>query len=370
MRDTHEPQVIVTVTLNAALGVSYEAHGVTWDGVNQVTGVRYRAAGRGVAVARVLHTFGHEVIAAGLAGGSAGEMIRADLARSGIPAEFTPIGRESRRVLEVRDSANGHRLAFSEPGPYITTEELGRFAADYRRWLAGATAVVLCGSLPAGMPPEIYGSLASWAAEAGVPAILDAGGPALRYGAGAGRHPALVIPDPHDLRGVGGAAGEGWPPPGLAPGVPGVGGAAGEGRPLPGPAPGVPGVGGAAGGGPAAPGSAPAVPGDLDPRLLVAGGAGAVALVSAREVRVVTAGGQWRARLPASDGPGWPRDALVAGLVPGVLLGWSWPDRLRHAVALGASSSADGEVDLEAYERLVGAVIVDQPDALAAEAGT
>ena len=308
MVNTHEPQVIVTVTLNAALGVSYEARGVTWDGVNQVTAVRYRAAGRGVAVARVLHTFGHEVIAAGLAGGSAGEMIRADLARSGIPAEFTPIGRESRRVLEVRDGADGRRLRLSEPGPYITTEELGRFAADYRRWLAGATAVVLCGSLPAGMPPEIYGSLASWAAEAGVPAILDAGGPALRHGAG--RRPALVIPDPD---------------------------------------------------GPAAAHPDPGGPGGLDPQGLVAGGAGAVALLSAHAIRAVTAGGQWRARLPAADGPAWSRDALVAGLVPGVLLGWSWPDRLRHAVALGASASADGDVNLEAYERLVGAVIVDPP---------
>ena len=167
--------MIVTITLNTALGVCYQARQVAWDATNQVSGVRYQAAGRGVAVARVLHTFGHEVIAAGLAGGSAGEMIRADLARSGIPADFTAIGRESRRLLEVRDGANGRRLRFSEPGPYITTEELGRFAADYRRWLAGATAVVLCGSLPAGMPPEIYATLATYADDAGVPVVLDAG---------------------------------------------------------------------------------------------------------------------------------------------------------------------------------------------------
>jgi hypothetical protein len=59
-----------------------------------------------------------------------------------------------------------------------------------------------------------------------------------------------------------------------------------------------------------------------------------------------------------SGGPAWPRDALVAGLVPGVLLGWSWPDRLRHAVALGASAAQTGEVDLARYEQLVAQVIV------------
>jgi tagatose 6-phosphate kinase len=288
-------RVIVTITLNAALGVSYEARQVAWDRLNEVTAVRHRAAGRGVAVARVLHTFGHEVVAAGLAGGAAGEMIREDLSRLGIPTEFTWIGHESRRVLDVRDTADGRLLSFTEPGPYITTEELGRFAADYRKLLAGATAVVLCGSLPAGIPPEIYGTLATYAAEARVPAILDAGGEELRYGAA--RRPALVIP-------------------------------------------------------------ATDVPG---PQALLAGGAGAVALVCDDVIQAVTPGGQWQAKLASVAGP-WPRHAVVAGLIPGVLLGWSWEDRLRHAVALGASAGVAGEVDVAAYERLMAQVVVDPPE--------
>jgi tagatose 6-phosphate kinase len=295
--------VIVTVTLNAALGVSYQASAVRWGAPNQVTAVRHRAEGRGVAVARVLHTFGHEVIAAGLAGGAAGEMIREDLSRLGIPTGFTWIGKESRRLLEVTDTADGRRLSFTEPGPYITTEELGRFAADYRRLLAAATAVVLCGSLPAGMPEEIYATLATYAAEAGVPAILDAGGPALRYAAA--RRPALVIPA-----------------------------------------------------------SAAA-----DAPSLVASGAGAVALLSGHTIEAVTAQGRWCASLEAA--PSWPRHAVVAGLVPGVLLGWSWPDRLRHAAALGASASAAGEVDLVAYERFIGQVRIGPaaPPAIPPNAG-
>jgi tagatose 6-phosphate kinase len=291
--------MIVTVTLNAALGVAYEARQVTLGAANQVSSVRYLAAGRGIAVARVLHTFGHEVAAAGLAGGAAGEMIRADLARSGIPADFTSIRRESRRVLEIRDTGAGQCTKLGEPGPYITTEELGRFAADYRRLLAGASAVVLCGSLPAGMPTEIYGTLATYATEAGVPAIIDAAGPALRYGAA--RRPALVIPED---------------------------------------------------------------PAACDPAQLVAGGAAAVALLADHEIRAVTGAGQWRAWLPPAPESAWSRAALVAGLVPGMLLGWSWQDRLRHAVALGAASRGSGEIDLACYERLLARVQVEPPDAL------
>ena len=143
-------------------------------------------------VARVLRAFGHDVLAAGLAGGASGELIIQDLARSGVPTAFTLIRGESRRFFRFADPGNdGPALRFSEPGPYITTEELGRFAADYRRLLAGAAAVVLCGSLPDGLPADTYGSLVTYAAEAGVPVILDAGGEELKHAVGHG--PDLVV---------------------------------------------------------------------------------------------------------------------------------------------------------------------------------
>ncbi len=185
--------MIVTVTLNPALQVDYEAGRIAVGTANPVRRVRYRTGGRGLAVARVLQTFGHDVVAAGLAGGSAGEFIRNELARAGVATEFTRISAESRRVVAITDSATGTVTSFAEPAPYITTEELGRLATDYRALLAGATAIVLCGSLPDGLPPEIYGSFASYAAGAGVPVILDAAGAALLHGAARG--PELVIPE-------------------------------------------------------------------------------------------------------------------------------------------------------------------------------
>jgi fructose-1-phosphate kinase PfkB-like protein len=303
--------VIVTVTLNAALDVSYEVDGVSWDGLNHVTAPRHRAAGRGVTVARVLHTFGHEVTAAGLAGGATGEQIRADLARSGVATGFTLTGRESRRVVWVTDIKRHATACFREPAPYITTEELGRFAADYRRLLRDATGVVLCGSLAAGLPPEIYGTLATYAADVGVPVILHARGSALRYGMA--RRPALVVPD------------------------------TGAANPAPGPG----------------------------ARESLAAGARAVVMPSGEGILAAAGGGSWRAYgvpLPAGgavgrplDGawPGGARGALVAGLVPGVLLGWPWPDRLRHALALAAAADHSGEIDISAYEQYVAQVIVE-----------
>ena len=284
--------MIVTVTLNPALQVGYQAKRVSRGSANPVSRVTYRAGGRGLAVARVLHTFGHDVVAAGLVGGGAGEVIRAELARAGVATQFTWITGESRRVLEVADESDGTVTTFSEPAPYITTEELGRLAADYRSLMADATAAVLCGSLPDGLPSETYGSLASYAAEAGVPVVLHASGSALRHAVR--RRPALAISGPD--------AG--------------------------------------------------------DPAELLTSGAAAVAVVSGSGARAVTADGEWLAGLDGQQVDAATRDAMVAGFVPGVALSWSWPDTLAHAVALARSSNPGGEVDLEAYERLLTQVTV------------
>jgi len=327
--------VIVTVTLNAALHVAYTAGapaaeallapgGTTPpsppEGIIPVSRPSYRAGGRGVTVARVLRAFGHDVLAAGLVGGASGEVIKEDLAKSGVPTAFTLIRGESRRFFRFAGpEQDGPARRFAEPGPYITTEELGRFAADYRRLMTGAAAVVLCGSLPDGLPADTYGSLVTYAAEAGVPVILDAGGEELEHAVGHG--PDLVVAE----------AG----PDGGAPGAEEFGAA------------------------------------------LIRMGAGAAAVAAGGLVRAVTAAGTWTARVEAADAAGTAserppaRGALVAGLVPGQLLGWSWPDRLRHALALaaggaGAWTRAPGgaedrdHVDLAAYERLLDAVRVDQ----------
>ena len=112
---------------------------------------------------------------------------------------------------------------------------------------------------------------------------------------------------------------------------------------------------------------------------MVAAGVGAVVTMSGSAVTVLTGEQEWRARLdgslpglpgqpgqPGAGPPGQPepgprmsRDALVAGFVPGVTLGWSWPDSLRHAVSLAATAGLSGRVDLVTYERLLPEVVVE-----------
>jgi tagatose 6-phosphate kinase len=293
--------VILAVSLNATLSVGYEAERVTWGAANHLSRMTARAGGGGLAVARVLTGLGEEVVAAGFAGGGAADLIEADLARSGVATAFTRIGRESRRVIEVQDEAREQTTRLTEPAPFITTEELGRFAAEYRKLLSGMDAAVLSGGLPAGLPVDIYASLASYATEAGVPVIIHAGGPALWHGLS--RQPALVLP----------ASTAGAPSAGVSAG----------------------------------------------PSGLVARGAGAAAMVSGPAVLAATSRLRWRAALDDLPGLSLSGEAVVAGLLPAVAQGWTWPDALRHAVALGAAADPAGEVDLDGYELLSSEVSVE-----------
>jgi len=313
--------VILTVALNATVNVSYEAEEIAWGAPNHISRMTSRAGGGSLAVARVLAGLGEDVLVAGFAGGGGGDLIEADLARAGVATAFTRIGRESRRVIEVLDEAREESTRLSEPAPFITTEELGRFAGEFRKLLPGLDAVVLSGALAAGLPLDMYASLASYAAEASVPAIVHAGGPVLWRTLD--RHPALVLIA--STAGVPGAGVSESPAALLARGSRAavmLSGAA---------------LLAAAGPGPARP--APGGPADSGPA-----GSGP--------------DGQWRAALEGYPGLSLSAEAVVAGLLPAVTQGWSWPDALRHAVALGASADLLGEVDLDAYDLLSSEVVL------------
>jgi fructose-1-phosphate kinase PfkB-like protein len=162
--------------------------------------------------------------------------------------------------------------------------------------------VVLSGGLPSGLPLDIYASLVSYATDAGIPAIVHAGGPALWQSLSRG--PELVLPA-------------------STAGPPGAGQSSG-------------------------------------PAALVAWGAAAAVVVSGAAVLAATGRGpELRATLDGYPGLALSGEAVVAGLLPAVAQGWKWPDALRHAVALAAAADPSGAVDLDAYDLLSSGVSVD-----------
>jgi tagatose 6-phosphate kinase len=295
-------RVILCVTLNAALDVTYRVDEVRRHAGNRVTAVADRAGGKGVNVARVLHALGEDVVVTGLVGGGVGARIRADAQAAGLADEFQEVAGESRRTLAVVDESTGDATGFWEPGPTIAPHDWARFLDRYHRLLAGAGAVVLSGSLPPGLSPGVYANLVHHAREAGVPALLDADAEALVAGVAAG--PDVVKPNVDELR------------------------------------------------------RATGLPDHLQAAdALRARGADAVVVSAGPDGLIAsTPDGRWAVRPPArvAGNPTGAGDACVAALARGIVRGADWPDRLADAVALSASAvlrPLAGDVDLPAYRR-------------------
>ena len=315
--------MIVVVCLNPALDVTHHVGAVDWGGVNRPRAVRARPGGKGLNVARTLHALGVDVLVLGLVGGVTGDGVAAALRELGVPAALTPVAGETRRTFTVvDDSVADHGVtAFHEAGPEAGEEEFAGFRRGYEQALEAATAVVLSGSLPPGLEAGTYATLIKTAAAAGVPAVLDTHGEALRRGAAAG--PAIVKPNLAEL-------------------------AALAGRPL------SPGVDRAADRA-----TVKAAAGELD-------GAEAVVITLGPDgLLAATGDGCWRARPPAAmagnaTGAG---DAVAAALAHGLVLGRPWDERLRHAAALGAATAAApvaGEFRHQDYLGALSAVAVEE----------
>jgi tagatose 6-phosphate kinase len=185
----------------------------------------------------------------------------------------------------------------------VLPEEWARFRETYEALLDRVSVVVLCGSLPPGLPEDAYAVLVRAARARGVPALVDTSGPALLAALPAA--PALVKPNADELADATGRS---------------------------------------------------------DPRaaaeaLRAAGAEAVVASLGPEGLLAVTPQGAWRAR-PAERLRGNPTgagDAAVAALAAGLAADDTWPVRLAEAVALSAAAVAAplaGSFDPAVHRRL------------------
>jgi tagatose 6-phosphate kinase len=305
--------VILTVTLNTALDITYQVPALRPGGVHRVAGVHERPGGKGVNVARVLHELREPVLATGLVGGGTGASIRALL--GDLRHSFVDISGPSRRTTVVADGSAA--TSFWEPGPEVTGPEWERFVSHYGALLQVSRVAVLSGSLPPGLPVDAYARLIELAHSLDVPVVLDTSGEPLTAGIAA--RPDIVKPNAHEL-----AMASGMPVGVFEPGAAELT----EAEAL-------------AAADAVRSGAATAVVASLGPYGLIAS----------------TVDGRWYARPDAAlaGNPTGAGDATVAALARGLAYRLPWPQRLVEAVGLsGAAVLAPvaGAVSLTDYQRL------------------
>jgi len=191
--------VILTLTLNAALDITYDVDALVPRSTHRVRHTRQRAGGKGVNVASVLSRLGVPVTASGFLGGRTGVDISADLDARALPQAFFRCAGESRRTVNVVSAGDGDATIFNEPGPVITNGEWSALVDGIPELFvrSRAAVLVLSGSLPPGVPEDAFARLVALARDHGVTSVVDAGGAALRQAVGA--HPDVVKPNLAEL---------------------------------------------------------------------------------------------------------------------------------------------------------------------------
>jgi len=187
--------LIGTVTLNLALDVTYGVEELVVGGSHRVTSTQQRAGGKGVNVARVAASLGHQVLALGFVGGLTGEIVAEELFDAGLTAMLTPILGETRRTVAIVNGVDGDATIFNEVGPSVSDDEWRAFH-DRMPW-ARLDVLACSGSLPPGLPADAYAELAVRARHHDVLSVIDVGGDALVAAAKAG---AVVRSNAAELR--------------------------------------------------------------------------------------------------------------------------------------------------------------------------
>ncbi|MGC6769806.1 hexose kinase [Enterococcus sp. LJL128] len=190
--------MILTITMNPSVDMSYPLASFKLDTVNRVEKVSKTAGGKGLNVSRVLSQLGKELLATGVLGGYLGAYIKEKLTEEGINHSFTMIQEESRNSIAILHD-HGQQTEILEKGPTVSRVEEEQFLAHYTELLEHTSLVTISGSLAGGLCSDFYEVLIGLAAEKGIPVLLDTSGATLKQAVFSENKPFLIKPNETEI---------------------------------------------------------------------------------------------------------------------------------------------------------------------------
>ncbi|HEY9000736.1 MAG TPA: 1-phosphofructokinase family hexose kinase [Mucilaginibacter sp.] len=193
---------IITITFNPALDKSVTVPELISEKKLKCSQPVYEPGGGGINVARAIKKLGGDPTAIFLAGGFAGDKISELLADDGIRDKRINIAGNSRENLIVADLATSRQYLFDMPGPAIKPREW-RACLNALVWADLVQFIVVSGSIPPGLPDDIFKRLAFVAEKKKARLIVDTSGQALRQAAESGVY--MIKPNLKELASLVGA---------------------------------------------------------------------------------------------------------------------------------------------------------------------
>ena len=178
--------MIITLTLNPAIDQTLVLDRFRAGDTLRVKSSRFDPGGKGINVSRVIRELGGESVAMGFAPGGLGRYIEQTLKEDGIQCDFVYTKGEARTNITILDESRHINTILSDPGPDTDARYVKQLLSKLRKRLRANDWLVVAGSIPPPVAPEIYAEIISMARATWVHTVLDADGAALAAGVAAG----------------------------------------------------------------------------------------------------------------------------------------------------------------------------------------
>ena len=189
--------MLYTVTMNPALDKTATIEEFKAGEVNRITSLRQDPGGKGINVSKVAKKLGTASTAFAILAGSTGKKIASMVEDAGICLEAFKVEGETRTNLKVADPKLGTNTDINEPGPTIGKSDVQAFTESLEKRVEPGDVVVISGSIPRGVAPQIYAEMTRALKKAGAKVFVDADGEPLKYTLDA--QPNLIKPNDVEL---------------------------------------------------------------------------------------------------------------------------------------------------------------------------
>lgn len=189
--------MIYTLTFNPSIDQYLTVEKLIPNDKLKAENIYVEPGGKGFNVARVIQELGGETRAFGFSGGRTGEILGELLKRDHIDHQFCLVKGEIRTNLVIRERVSGAQTRINPPGPRLSLSDIRRLLAMLDAVRPRPSFWVLSGSIPPGVPENIYQKIIERFQERGERCALDTDERALKLGLKA--KPFMIKPNRFEL---------------------------------------------------------------------------------------------------------------------------------------------------------------------------
>lgn len=192
--------MILTITANPSVDISYQIDDFKIDDVNRSDKVVKDAGGKGIHVGYVLKELGEEVVHSGFVGGVLGAYIENTLQSKGQNSRFVKIKEDTRNCIAILHDKNQTEIL--EKGPSISKKEEDEFINNLDQISKDCKFINISGSLPKGLDVSFYEKIIGYAKENNKFVSVDTSGKILEAIINSDIKPDLIKPNEKEIADV------------------------------------------------------------------------------------------------------------------------------------------------------------------------